>query len=212
MELLKSARQIATLSLFTVLFFSSPVISQISQKQQNIIQFSGIITGEDNMQLVGVHIYVPKSGRGTTSNLYGYFSMPVLVGDSVVFSSVAYQKYSLIIPDGNERLSAQISLIVDTTYLDNVDITPFLSEENFKQAILALRLPDEADAISQRLDGASLALMIQNSPYDAAMNARYYLNQQIYYQQDKFMARPNPLLNPFAWAAFFQSLKKDKKK
>lgn len=138
--------------------------------------------------------------------------MPVLVGDSVLFSSVGYQKYSLTIPDGIERLNAQISLVVDTMYLDNVDITPFLSEENFKQAILALELPDEVNAISQRLDGAALALMVEGTPYDAAMNARYYLNQQIYYQQDKFMARTNPLLNPFAWAAFFQSLKKDKKK
>ena len=197
--------------LLTTVFISQKAFSQ-KEEQQNIIQFSGIVTGENQAQLPGVHIYVPKSGRGTTSNIYGYFSMAVLVGDSMVFSSVGYEKYSLVIPGGNERVNVLVNMIVDTTYLDNVDIMPFLSEENFKLAILALELPDVDEEIYSRLDGAALAMMIQNAPYDAAMNARYYLNQQIYYQQDKFMPRSNPLLNPFAWAQFFKSLKKDTKK
>ncbi len=197
--------------LLTTVFISQKAFSQ-KEEQQNIIQFSGIVTGENQAQLPGVHIYVPKSGRGTTSNIYGYFSMAVLVGDSMVFSSVGYEKYSLVIPGGNERVNVLVNMIVDTTYLDNVDIMLFLSEENFKLAILALELPDVEEEIYSRLDGAALAMMIQNAPYDAAMNARYYLNQQIYYQQDKFMPRSNPLLNPFAWAQFFKSLKKDTKK
>ena len=202
---------ISVLALLTTVFISQKAFSQ-KEEQQNIIQFSGIVTGENQAQLPGVHIYVPKSGRGTTSNIYGYFSMAVLVGDSMVFSSVGYEKYSLVIPGGNERVNVLVNMIVDTTYLDNVDIMPFLSEENFKLAILALELPDVDEEIYSRLDGAALAMMIQNAPYDAAMNARYYLNQQIYYQQDKFMPRSNPLLNPFAWAQFFKSLKKDTKK
>ena len=202
---------ISVLMLLTTVFISQKAFSQ-KEEQQNIIQFSGIVTGENQAQLPGVHIYVPKSGRGTTSNIYGYFSMAVLVGDSMVFSSVGYEKYSLVIPGGNERVNVLVNMIVDTTYLDNVDIMPFLSEENFKLAILALELPDVEEEIYSRLDGAALAMMIQNAPYDAAMNARYYLNQQIYYQQDKFMPRSNPLLNPFAWAQFFKSLKKDTKK
>ena len=202
---------ISVLVLLTTVLISQKAFSQ-KKEQESIVQFSGIVTGENQAQLPGVHIYVPKSGRGTTSNIYGYFSMAVLVGDSMVFSSVGYEKYSLVIPGGNERVNVLVNMIVDTTYLENVDIMPFLSEENFKLAILALELPDVDEEIYSRLDGAALAMMIQNAPYDAAMNARYYLNQQIYYQQDKFMPRSNPLLNPFAWAQFFKSLKKDKKK
>ncbi|MCH8232434.1 MAG: carboxypeptidase-like regulatory domain-containing protein [Bacteroidetes bacterium] len=202
---------ISVLVLLTTILISQQAFSQ-KKEQESIVQFSGIVTGENQAQLPGVHIYVPKSGRGTTSNIYGYFSMAVLVGDSMVFSSVGYEKYSLVIPGGNERVNVLVNMIVDTTYLENVDIMPFLSEENFKLAILALELPDVDEEIYSRLDGAALAMMIQNAPYDAAMNARYYLKQQIYYQQDKFMPRSNPLLNPFAWAQFFKSLKKDKKK
>ncbi len=205
-------KRIIALFLLITSIQGSNAFAQFGSKKEKIVQFSGIVIGENNLQLPGVHIYVPKSGRGTTSNVYGYFSMPVIVGDSIVFSSVGYEKFSVIIPDGRERIRAQIKLTVDITYLENVDISPFLSEENFKQAILALELPNEEDLIAQRLDGASMAYMIQNTPYDGALNARYYLNQQIYYQQDKYMPRSNPLLNPFAWAQFFKSIKKDKNK
>ncbi|NNF23020.1 MAG: carboxypeptidase-like regulatory domain-containing protein [Saprospiraceae bacterium] len=175
---------------------------------REVVQFSGIVIGENNKQLPGVHIYVPKSGRGTTSNMYGYFSMPLLEGDTVVFSSVGYRKYNLVIPKGMNRINAEVVLEVDVTYLENVDILPFLSEENFKDAILALELPNEEEVLKNRLDGEVIAMMIQSAPYDASLNARYYLNQQMYYQQDKFMPRSNPLLNPFNWSRFIQSLKK----
>ena len=40
-----------------------------SQGQQKIIQLSGVVVGKDSISGVGgVHIYVPKAGRGTTSN------------------------------------------------------------------------------------------------------------------------------------------------
>ncbi len=186
---------------------SIPAFAQ-GDEEQEIVQLSGIIIGEEGRQLPGVHVYVPKSGRGTTSNLYGYFSMPLLVGDSVIFSSVGFQKYHLVVPSGNTRLNVQILLKPDITYLQNVDVSPFLSEEHFKEAILALELPSVDDIIQQRLDGALIAMMVREASYDAALNARYYLNQQIYYQQDKFMPRSNPLLNPFNWARFIDSIKK----
>lgn len=197
-----------TIFLITILGLLSfnQLIAQGNQERQ-VVQFSGIILGNNGKQLPGVHIYVPKSGRGTTSNLYGYFSMPLLEGDSVVFSSVAYKKYTLVIPSDMNRINIEVVLEVDVTYLENVDIMPFLSEENFKEAILALELPDEEEILRSRLDGEVLAMMIQSAPYDAALNARYYLNQQIYYQQDKFVPRSNPFLNPFNWARFIQSLK-----
>ena len=75
-------------------------------------------------------------------------------------------------------------------------------------SILALNLPSEDDIIRQRLDGQVIAMMVREASYDAALNARYYLNQQIYYQQDKFMPRTNPLLDPFNWARFIDSIKK----
>ncbi|MDH4058678.1 MAG: carboxypeptidase-like regulatory domain-containing protein, partial [Cyclobacteriaceae bacterium] len=67
-------------------------IPVFSQSQRRIIQLSGVILGQDGRkevyQLPGVHVYVPKAGRGTTTNSLGFFSMPVLAGDSIIVSSI----------------------------------------------------------------------------------------------------------------------------
>ena len=75
--------------LMVLLASLSSAVDGFSQSKKRVIQLSGIILSEDSVSgLPGVHIYVPKAGRGTTSNRTGYFSMPVLEGDSVVISSV----------------------------------------------------------------------------------------------------------------------------
>jgi hypothetical protein len=56
-----------------------------AQGKEPIIQFSGIIIGGDNSEPVaGAHIYVPKAGRGTSTNPYGFFSMPVMVATALL--------------------------------------------------------------------------------------------------------------------------------
>jgi len=72
-----------------------------AQTSKRVIQLSGVVISSDSTSgpVPGVHIYVPKAGRGTTSNRTGFFSMPVLVGDSVVISAVGFVRQSTIIPD-----------------------------------------------------------------------------------------------------------------
>ena len=56
------------------------------QSQKRVIQLSGVILDQDSIiPLPGVHVYVPKAGRGTSTNSAGFFSMPVLVGVRVPF-------------------------------------------------------------------------------------------------------------------------------
>ena len=175
----------------------------------HIIQLTGVILTEQGRAMTGAHIYVPKAGRGTSTNLYGYFSMPALVGETIVVSSVGYLKQEFIIPEAPKgRLNIGLQMVIDTTYLQNVDITPYLSEKMFKEAILAMELPDQNAMIGGRLDGAALSSMLGSVPYDASLNARYYFDQQYYYQQDNFGPRSNPFLNPFNWANFIKGLKK----
>lgn len=194
-----------------VLFLMLYAFSEVNaQSDKQIVQFTGVIVEEESgKQMPGVHIFVPKSGRGTSTNLYGYFSMPALVGEEVILSSVGYLKQKFVVPSGNNnRVNAIFRMEVDTTYLQNVDITPYLTEKMFKEAILAMQLPDQNDMISNRLDGAALSSMLGSVPYDASLNARYYFDQQFYYQQDQYGPRSNPFLNPFNWANFIKSLKK----
>ncbi|MEX2335789.1 MAG: carboxypeptidase-like regulatory domain-containing protein [Fulvivirga sp.] len=181
-----------------------------AQGKKKIIQLSGIILGQDSVSAIpGVHVYVPKAGRGSTTNRVGYFSMPTLVGDEIVISAIGYEKQYYRVPDTEkENLTIIVELVSDTTYLEAVEIMPFPTEELFKEAVLALNLPIQKDVNNQNLNEELLALMLQNTPMDGALNHRNYINNWVEYQNDAFGPRPNPLLNPFNWAKFFKSLKK----
>lgn len=182
--------------------------------QRRVVQFSGVVIGEDSTSGVpGVHIYVPKAGRGTTSNEYGYFSMPVLIGDSIVISAISYQKQHYIVPDDQgESITAVVELLADTTYLPTLEIFPYPTEQLFKEAVLALELPEELDKDSDNLGEEVLARMFRDMPMDGSMNHTYYMNQQFYQTSTRFMSKDpkfnNPLFNPFNWAKFIKSIKR----
>jgi len=188
------------------------LLAQSNKKEQKVVQFTGVVVGNDGVtQIPGVHIYVPKSGRGTSTNMYGYFSMPALVGDEIMISSIGFLKQQYVIPEGqNGRVNVIFKLEEDTVYLQNVDFTLYMSERELKEVILAMNLPNNGQMLQNRLDGAALALMLRNTPYDASLNARYYFDQQYYYMQDNYGPRSNPFLNPFNWSRFIKSLKTKK--
>ena len=188
------------------------VTESYAQGKTNVVQLSGLVLGEDSTSaLPGVNVYVPTAGRGTSTNLYGYFSMPVLPGDSVLFSTVGYKRQYYVIPDKQiESMTVIVELATDTTYLPAITVFPFPSEEVFKEAVLALNLPDEGQYANMRdnLGEDLLARMFEVTPMDGSMNHRYFMNQQFDRLQYGSGPRPNPLLNPFAWGEFIKSIKR----
>src|SRR5690606_39946715 len=84
-------------------------------------------------------------GRGTSSNRFGYFSMPVAAGDSVVFSFIGLERQSFVVPEDTDR--DQISLILtmqeDAYTLSEVQVMPYPTEEEFKNAVLAMNVEEE---------------------------------------------------------------------
>ena len=210
------ARNIVIIALFGVLSQFILVDQAVSQdSDRDVIQFSGVVSDQDTVAgILGAHVYVPKGGRGTTTNYYGYFSFPVLEGDSVVISAVGYQKRSVIIPELEEdSYTIIVAMDEDTTYLPELEILPFPTEEMFKEAVLAYRLPNEGDLrnMDKNLDPMTLLEMARITPMDGSLNHKYFTQQQAVYWHDAYGPRYNPLLNPFAWAEFFKSIKKKKK-
>jgi hypothetical protein len=189
-----------------------------AQQNRRVIQLSGIVLGKDErdslIQLPGVHVYVPKAGRGAVTNALGFFSLPVMAGDSVVISSVGYERQWYIVPNHpSEFLTIIVEMVQDITYLQEVEVTPFPTEEVFKEAILALNLPSEKGPIDRRnVSQELLALMVRTTPMDGPMNQRYYLDQWAAAQGQQYAPITNPYLNVFNWAKFFKSLQQNKKK
>jgi len=183
-----------------------------AQQPKRVIQLSGVTMDTVTGPVPFVNIYVPAAGRGVRTNSVGFFSLPVLAGDSVVISAVGYQRQYIVIPhDAPEYLTIFVSMVEDVTYLREVEILSYPTEEVFKEAVLALNLPPE-QIDEKNLNAELLALMVKTTPMDGPLNQRYSLNQWAASQNDKFMPVTNPFLNPFNWVKFFNGLKKDKKK
>lgn len=183
-----------------------------AQQPKRVIQLSGVTMDTTTGPVPFVNIYVPAAGRGVKTNEVGFFSLPVLAGDSVVISSVGYQRQYYVVPyDADEYLTIFVNMVQDVTYLREVEILPYPTEEVFKEAVLALNLPP-AEIDEKNLNAELLALMLKTTPMNGPLNQRYSLNQWAASQNDKFMPVTNPFLNPFNWVKFFNGLKKGKKK
>jgi hypothetical protein len=194
------------------LFFSAVLTDSNGQQQKRVIQLSGVAMDTVQGPVPGVHVYVPKAGRGVTTNGVGFFSMPVLVGDSIIVSSVGYQRQYYIVPEtAAEYLTIIIPMVEDVTYLKEIEILPYPTEEVFKEAVLALNLPAGPNVDEKNLNSELLALMLKTTPMNGPQNQRYYLNQWAASQNDRYMPVTNPFFNPFNWVKFFNGLKKNKK-
>ena len=175
-----------------------------AQGKRQVIQFTGIVASGDSLLGVpGASIYVPKAGRGTASNIYGYFSMAVLAGDSIIIPpDFRRQSYSVV-----------IQLIEDATVLPEVRVFPYTTERDFKKAFLALRLPTErGSAAADNLTQELMNRIFRTQPMGPTANFRQTMsNQSLDYDRKMGMApnqySNNPLLNPFSWLQLIQQVK-----
>src|SRR6185369_2079436 len=86
------------LLLFFALFLLIPGQEASAQNRRRVIQLSGIVTDTAGNFLPGVTFYVPKADRGTTSLKNGFFSLPLLIGDTVLISSVGFVRQTYVVP------------------------------------------------------------------------------------------------------------------
>lgn len=209
-------KHITTIALLGVILLGA-VETAFAQQKKRIIQLSGVVLEDDSVSgrpIPGVHVYVPKAGRGVTTNGMGFFSMPVLENDEITISATGYARQYFKVPtNAKEYETIVVTMVMDTTYLQEVVIMSFPTEEVFKQAVLALNLPPDDKGIDRRnFNEELMALMLKTTPMDGYMNQRYYLDQWAGSANNRYQPVTNPYLNPFNWAKFFSQLKKDKKK
>lgn len=195
---------------------ATSLISQESfaQGEQKAIMFTGVVVaGKNTERLPGAFIFVPRAGRGTSTNNVGVFTIPVFPGDSIVYSYVGYKKQYHVIPrDYNDpTYSAIIQMQESVTMLAEVRVYPYATEEEFKKAFLALRLPDQddRDALARSTDLEYITRMAAQMPNNAQTNYRYTMDQLLFGREsaaNKGFATTFPFLNPFAWGRFIKSV------
>jgi hypothetical protein len=197
------------LLLFAAAVFLSQHIN--AQTGEKLVQFSGVVVANDSLQPVPfASVMIKHANRGTMTDYYGFFSFVAVKGDTVEFSYLGYKKGQFIIPDTltEKRYSLIQVMMRDTVTLVETVIYPWPTREEFRQAFLDLKLPDNDLARAERnLELAELKEVKDAVPYDGSINYKYAMKQQ---QSRLYTAGQYPtsnLFNPLAWAQFIKAWK-----
>ncbi len=186
------------------------------QEDLKIVQVSGLVMNADSTQTIpGVHVFNKRSGRGDITDYKGWISKAFLAGDVLIVSAVGFVNREVVVPDSvGDRWTVIFALEEDAVDLGQVEVNPFPSEDLFKEAILAMNLNQDQQNVLNTFEPEVIQELIRTTPMQASPSAnyRYMQNQQFVNLQNSAGPRANPLLNPFAWSQFINSLKRKKKK
>ncbi|MBX2814743.1 MAG: carboxypeptidase-like regulatory domain-containing protein [Saprospiraceae bacterium] len=192
-------------------------VTSAQEQDSSIVQFSGlVVTGDDAgdlMPLPFANILLSGSGRGTFSNLDGFFSIVARKGERVVFSSVGYGTVEFTIPDTlkDNRYTIYQIMTQDTFTLPETVVYPWPSREHFKIEFLALEVPDDLQRrAEENLEANTMLKMRENLDTDGGENTGYYLRKQAESYYSIGQSKPMHILNPIAWSKFFKDWKAGK--
>ncbi len=183
-----------------------------AQTKDSVVQLYGVVmTADSLMGLPSVSIVVKDQNRGTISNTQGVFSIVVMKGDDVEFSSVGYKSKLVHIPKdlkGNQYSIIQL-MVSDTTYLPITIIKQHPRREQFERDFVNIKISDDAITIARKnTDEAKRRVLIASLPFDGreAVNNALRQNAAKYYSAGQ--TPPMNIFNPFAWAEFINAWKR----
>ncbi|MCE3295567.1 MAG: hypothetical protein K0R65_1281 [Crocinitomicaceae bacterium] len=184
------------------------------QDSLKLIQLSGVVVSSDSLnQMPFTTIFDRQSRRGTIADYYGFFSMVVFPGDTLMFSYYGYKTSSFIVPDTltDNRYSIIHMMYVDTINLPMVTVYPWPSKEDFARAFVEMKPYDDALRRAQeQLSGENLAFAASRLSTDASLSFGWAQNQQNTRLYTMGQSPVNNLLNPYSWASFVQAWKAGK--
>ena len=204
-------KYIFTLVLATFAFVS--LFAQSEQKEQQLVQFSGMVLDNTDEALVPIpytNILVKDKGRGTYSDFKGFFTIVVEKGDVIVFSAVGYKTVEYVIPDdlGDNRYSIVQLMTKDAINLPETVVFPWPSREHFKLEFLAMDVTPELEKRAVRnLANETLERMRKEVIADGNENADYYLRQQSRNYYFIGQQPPMQIFNAVSWKQFFDAWK-----
>jgi len=196
------------------LLLSAPfaVHAQFDKLKDSVVQLYGVVMTADSLKgIPAVSIIVKGRNQGTYSSDQGVFSIVVLKGDQIEFTSIGYKPVLLNIPDtfhGNQYSIIQL-MVNDAQYLPATIIKPRPTREQFERDFVNTPVPDDNIEIArQNTDAAKRRILARTLPASAGEAASRYLSQQAtrYYYQGQ--APPQNIFNPVAWADFIQAWKR----
>lgn len=197
---------------FSFFLFPRVAKAQFESFQDSVVQLYGVVMTSDSLQaLPSVSIMIKGENRGTFTNEKGVFSIVVIKGDKVEFTSVGYKPQLVTIPKdlkGNQHNMIQL-MVNDTVFLPATIIRPRVSREQFERDFLNTQVPaDEITIARQNNDEATRRALMANLPSDGREASTQYFRQsanKLYYSGQ---VAPMNIFNPFAWNEFIKAWKR----
>jgi len=203
--------------MFILMTFTFQATGQRKKDQKKelditLVQFSGMIRDLQHRPLPNVNIIILSERRGTTSDKRGMFSFVVRPADTILFSHMGHKGTMHVIPDslGGQQYPADIFMVSDTFQLAEVRIYPWKTYQEFKEAFLALDLPDDDEQRAYHniaLIKTQIKMNRDGNTPNSSIAFREVMRQE--YNQ-LYTAGQTPyytIFDPMRWAKFFKSLK-----
>lgn len=187
---------------------------KLNISDSSLIQLSGVVVSDIDLNPIPyTTVYDKTLKKGVISDYYGFFSLVVLPGDTLVISSPGYNTSTYMVPDSlsDKRYSVIHMLNRDTVHLPEVTVYPWPSREDFARAFVEMEPYDDAIKRAQReLSGESLAFVAARLDNDASLAYSYAMNQRYTKLYTNGQMPVNNLLNPYSWAKLIQDWKAGK--
>ena len=186
--------------------------AQFETYKDSVVQVYGVVMSADSLKaLPSVSIIVKGRNQATISSEQGVFSIPILRGDVIEFTSVGYKPKQVTIPQnlvGNEQSMIQL-MVEDTVYLPATIIKKRPTREEFEREFATASVPNDQQEIArENLSQRNLEALRAAYPKDGREATNYYLKQnaQKYYSAGQLP--PQNIFNPLAWAEFIKAWKR----
>jgi len=186
--------------------------AQFETYKDSVVQIYGVIMSADSLKaLPSVSVTVKGRNQGTISSEQGVFSIPLLRGDVIEFTSVGYKPKLVTVPKdlvGNQQSMIQL-MVEDTVYLPATIIKKRPTREEFERDFVTTAVPNDQQEIArQNLSERNLRALMAVYPKDGREATNLYMKQnaQKYYSAGQLP--PQNLFNPLAWAEFIKAWKR----
>ena len=197
-----------------ILGFIFPVklFAQFESVQDSVVQLYGVVMTADSLRaLPSVSVVVKNTNRGTMTNEQGVFSIVVLKGDQIEFTSVGFKPQLVLIPskiESNQYSVIQL-LVTDTAYLPATIIKARPTRAQFERDFVNSRFPDDKYEIArQNTDEATRKILMGSLPNDGREATNYSLRQTANRTYYAGQIPPMNILNPLAWNEFIKAWKR----
>lgn len=209
---MKQFAQYSLLSIVLLITALRGAAQNMATQKDSVVQLYGVVMTADSLQgLPAASVIVENKGRGTFTNDQGVFSIVVLKGDVIRFSSVGFKDKVINIPGnlkGNQYSVIQL-MVNDTAYLPATILKARPTSAQFERDFVNTDVPaDQLELAREAMSEARRRVLVASLPADSREAVNMQLRQQAQKYSYQGQVPPMNILNPLAWADFIKAWKR----